>query len=455
MLLFIALFCGVGFTLTALGEAKAFYQLPAVVALLPALALALWLAHRKGAPALDRLLAGMGERDVQLMLLIFLLSGAFAVVSRATGGVDAVVGLGLSVIPPALILPGIFLLAVAIAMALGTSMGTIAAVSPIALGLGDAAGFDKALVLGAVLSGATLGDNLSIISDTSIAAARSLGTTARAKFLENLKFAVPAGLGTLGFLAAAGEGATVPAFETTSVWLALPYAVVLALAVLGLNVLAVLALGVVLAGVMGGLVGGYGVFDFTGDVHEGFLSVTDTLLVSLLVAGLGALIRADGGFAWLIARIEALAKGRRGARTGQLGIAGLAVGSDALLANNTVAILLTGPIAREIADAHGVSRARAASVIDIFACVTQSLLPWGAQILLAASLGGVSPLDLAGSLHYCWLLGGITLGWVLLERRGSGTEQAAQVGEVFLERTGVDGDHALAALQQAPVEQRR
>lgn len=433
LLLFIALFCGVGFTLTALGEDNAFYQLPAAVALVPALALALWFAHRRGAPAFERLLGGMGDKDVQLMLLIFLLSGAFTAVSRATGGVEAVVALGLSVIPAALILPGIFLLATAIALALGTSMGTIAAVAPIALGLADAASLDKALVLGAVLSGATCGDNLSVISDTAIAAARTQSTTMRAKFLENLKFAVPAALGTLVFLAFAGDAQPVPPADPPSAWLALPYLAVLVLAVLGVNVLAVLAIGVVLAGAFGLAFAEYGVLGFTGDVHQGFLSVTDTVLVSLFVAGLGALIRADGGFAWFVARIEALARGRKGTRVGQLGIAGLVAGSDALLANNTVAILLSGPIAKDIAAEHGVPPARAASLLDIFACVTQSLLPWGAQILLAASLGGVSPLDLAGSLHYCWLLGGLTLAWVLFERRRSGAQDPAQVREVLLQ----------------------
>jgi Na+/H+ antiporter NhaC len=354
-------------------------------------------------------------------------------VSRATGGVEAVVALGLSVIPAALILPGIFLLATAIALALGTSMGTIAAVAPIALGLADAASLDKALVLGAVLSGATCGDNLSLISDTAIAAARSQGTTVRAKFLENLKFAVPAALGTLVLLAFAGDAQPVPPADPPSAWLALPYVAVLGLAVLGVNVLAVLAIGVLLAGAFGLGFADYGVLGFTADVHKGFLSVTDTVLVSLFVAGLGALIRADGGFAWFVARIEALARGRKGPRVGQLGIAGLVAGSDALLANNTVAILLSGPIAKDIAAEHGVSPARAASLLDIFACVTQSLLPWGAQILLAASLGGISPLDLAGSLHYCWLLGGLTLAWVLFERRRSGAEDPAQVGEVLLQ----------------------
>lgn len=416
LLLFVSLFCGVGLVLTWQGEEQAFYRLPAVVALLPAMALALWLAHRRGAPALDRLLAGMGDRDVQLMLLIFLLSGAFTAVSRATGGVEAVVALGLSVIPGPMILPGIFLLATAIGLAIGTSMGTIAAVAPIALGLGEAAGLPPALVLGAVLSGATCGDNLSLISDTAIAAARTQGTTIRAKFLENLKFAVPAALGTLLLLAFAGDAQPVPPEDPPSAWLALPYLLVLGLAVLGMNVLAVLALGIVLAALSGLLFADYGLLGLGSDVQTGFRSVIDTVLVSLFVAGLGALIRADGGFAWLVAQIERLARGRKGPRVGQWGIAGLVSGSDALLANNTVAILLSGPIARDIAAEHGVTPARSASLLDIFACVTQSLLPWGAQILLAASLGGVSPLALAGSLHYCWLLGGLTLVWILLER---------------------------------------
>src|SRR3546814_7839507 len=203
LLLFLTLFFGAGIWFTLQGEPMGFYQLSAPVAILSALALAAWLAHRRGLRALDELLAGMGDSNVVLLCLLFLLAGAFAMVSKAIGAVDAVVALGLGTLPPALILPGLFLVAGFVSLSIGTSMGTVAAVVPIALGVADAAGLDRALVVGAVIGGAMAGDNLSVISDTTIAATRTQGCEMRDKFRENLKIALPAALATavlLGFL---------------------------------------------------------------------------------------------------------------------------------------------------------------------------------------------------------------------------------------------------------------
>lgn len=211
LLLFLALFFGAGIWLTLRGEPMGFYQLRAPVAILPALALAAWLAHRRGLKALDELLAGMGDSNVVLMCLIFLLAGAFAMVSKAIGAVDAVVALGLGTLPPALILPGLFVVAGFVSLSIGTSMGTVAAVVPIALGVADAAGLDRALVVGAVIGGAMFGDNLSVISDTTIAATRTQGCEMRDKFRENFKIALPAALATavlLGFLGDAAPAMT-------------------------------------------------------------------------------------------------------------------------------------------------------------------------------------------------------------------------------------------------------
>ena len=211
LLLFLALFFGAGLYYTFQGDAMGFYQLRAPVAILPALALGAWLAHRRGVAASPTLLGGMGDANVMLMCLIFLLAGAFATVSKAIGAVDAVVALGLGALPPSLILPGLFLVASFVSLAIGTSMGTIAAVVPIALGVADAAGLDRTLVVGAVIGGAMFGDNLSVISDTTIAATRSQGAEMRDKFRENFKIALPAALATAVLLAFLGEGAPVEA----------------------------------------------------------------------------------------------------------------------------------------------------------------------------------------------------------------------------------------------------
>ena len=420
LLLFLALFFGAGLYYTAQGEAMGFYQLRAPVAILPALALGVWLARRRGVPAQQTLLQGMGDGNVMLMCLIFLLAGAFATVSKAIGAVDAVVALGLGALPAGLILPGLFLVAAFVSLSIGTSMGTLAAVVPIALGVADAAGLDRVLVTSAVLGGAMFGDNLSIISDTTIAATRSQGAEMRDKFRENFRIALPAAIATIVLLATLGDAAPVEAPDAASPWLVLPYVVVLGLALAGLDVVLVLGIGLVVSGVFGFVLAQeYDAVSFAGDIYLGFESMVEITLLSILIGGLAALIKATGGLAWLAQVIAKFARGHTGRRAGEISIAALAAGSDALTANNTVAILVTGSLAKDIAQRHDISPRRAASVLDIFACVVQGVLPYGAQILLAASLAAVSPLALAGSVYYCWLLALSAIGFMLWPRRAA------------------------------------
>ena len=420
LLLFLALFFGAGLYYTAQGEAMGFYQLRAPVAILPALALGVWLARRRGVPAQQTLLQGMGDGNVMLMCLIFLLAGAFATVSKTIGAVDAVVALGLGALPAGLILPGLFLVAAFVSLSIGTSMGTLAAVVPIALGVADAAGLDRVLVTSAVLGGAMFGDNLSIISDTTIAATRSQGAEMRDKFRENFRIALPAAIATIVLLATLGDAAPVEAPDAASPWLVLPYVVVLGLALAGLDVVLVLGIGLVVSGVFGFVLAQeYDMVSFAGDIYLGFESMVEITLLSILIGGLAALIKATGGLAWLAQVIAKFARGHTGRRAGEISIAALAAGSDALTANNTVAILVTGSLAKDIAQRHDISPRRAASVLDIFACVVQGVLPYGAQILLAASLAAVSPLALAGSVYYCWLLALSAIGFMLWPRRAA------------------------------------
>lgn len=422
LLLFLVLFFGAGLYFTAQGEPMGFYQLRAPVAILPALALAAWLAHRRGLAAGEILLRGMGDPGIVLMCLIFLLAGAFAYVSSAIGAVDAVVSIGLSAIPAPLILPGLFVLSGLISLAIGTSMGTIAAVVPIAIGVADASGLDRALVAGAVIGGAMAGDNLSVISDTTIAATRTQGAQMRDKFRENFRIALPAALATVVLLGVLGSASPIETATDVSGWLVLPYLLVLILALAGVDVLIVLGLGIVLAGGFGLVFADdYGVVPFIGDVWSGFEGMTEILLLSLLIGGLGALAKACGGLDWLAQLIARFARGRRGRRAGEFSIAALSTTADVFTANNTIAILVSGSVARDIAEKHGISPRRAASVLDIFACVAQGLLPYGAQILLAASLAAVSPLAIAASVHYCWLLGIMTIGFIAWPRRTPAT----------------------------------
>ncbi|TKS54463.1 Na+/H+ antiporter NhaC family protein [Luteimonas yindakuii] len=429
LLLFLALFFGAGLYFTAQGEAMGFYQLRAPVAILPAVALAAWLAWRGGQRPGAILLRGMGDPNIVLMCLIFLLAGAFAHVSSAIGAVDAVVALGIGALPAALLLPGLFVLASFISLAIGTSMGTIAAVVPIAIGVADAAGLDRTLVIGTVIGGAMFGDNLSMISDTTIASTRTQGAQMRDKFRENFRIALPAALATIALLLVLGESAPVESIEGASPWLALPYVLVLVLALCGLDVLLVLGIGLALAGGFGLVLGeGYDLVQLAGDVWIGFEGMTEILLLSLLIGGLGALMQAGGGLEWLARLIARFARGHRGKRSGELSIAALSATADVFTANNTVAILVSGSIARDIAQRHGISPRRSASVLDIFACVAQGVIPYGAQILLAASLAAVSPLALAGSVYYCWILAVVALAFILwpTRRTAASAERAGQ-----------------------------
>ncbi|KWS02152.1 Methionine transporter MetT [Lysobacter capsici AZ78] len=418
LLLFLALFFGAGLYFTANGDAMGFYQLHAPVAILPALALAAFIAWRRGIKPLETLLGGMGDHNVVLMCLIFLLAGGFVEVSKAIGAVDAIVSLGVGNVHPALLLPALFVVAGFISMSLGTSMGTIAAVAPIALGVSDASGLDRALVLGAVIGGATFGDNLSVISDTAIVASRTQGCTMREKFRENLKLALPAAIATLVLLGFLGETAPVQTPDPVSPWLILPYLVVLGLAIVGVDVIIVLSIGLVIAGLFGVFFAeDFGFAAYTTHIWDGFESMVEITLLSLLVGGLGALMKAAGGLAWVAQTIGKFARGHRSRRAGEISIAALSATTDVFTANNTVAILISGGLARDVAQQHGVPPARAASVLDIFACVTQGVLPYGAQILLAASLSKVSPLQLIGNVHYSWLLGAVTIGAMLWPSR--------------------------------------
>lgn len=426
LLLFLALFFGSGLYYTLQGEDMGFYQLRAPVAILPALALAAWIAHRRGVRPGETLLRGMGDPNIMTMCLIFLLAGAFAYVSQAIGAVDAVVSLGVGAVPAALLLPGLFVVASLISLAIGTSMGTIAAVVPIALGVADASGLDRVLVLGAVIGGAMFGDNLSVISDTTIAATRSQGAEMRDKFRENFRIALPAALATIAVLAFLGDPAPVTTDEPASAWLVLPYVIVLALALAGLDVILVLGIGIALAGAFGlALAPEYDLAHFAGDIWIGFEGMTEILLLSLLIGGVGALMKASGGLAWLAGAIARFARGHAGRRTGEFSIAALATAADVFTANNTVAILVSGDVARDIARRHGISPRRAASVLDIFACIPQGVLPYGAQILLAAGLASVSPLALSGSVFYCWILALVTIAFIAWPRRVAAVEPSA------------------------------
>ena len=412
LFVFLALFIGVGTYLSLQGVDFAFYQLPAPIAALPAVMLALLLSKDKLNRAIEQFLGGVGHKDIIAMCMIYLLAGAFAAVAKASGGVDATVNLGLSAIPTSMILPGIFLISAFIATAMGTSMGTIAAVAPVALGIADSAGMSIPLTAGVVLSGAMFGDNLSIISDTTIAATRSQGCEMRDKFKENIRIALPAALIAIVIFAFNSTATQVP--ETGPIeWLkVLPYITILILAVSGMNVFVVLTIGILLAGgVSLGSVENYGLTDYAQDIYAGFGNMQEIFLLSMLIGGLSELMRRQGGLAFLTNLVSGVIRAfgsshskQANGRASELGIAGLVSMVNMCTANNTVAIIVSGSVARQLAEENNVSPRRSASLLDIFSCVIQGVLPYGAQVLLLGSVFNLSPLEIVSNSYYCFAL---------------------------------------------------
>ncbi|WP_299022399.1 Na+/H+ antiporter NhaC family protein [uncultured Photobacterium sp.] len=410
--IFLALFIGVGSYLTLQGVDFAFYQLPAPVAALPAVIVALLLSKEKLNKAIEQFLHGVGHGDIIAMCMIYLLAGAFASVAKATGGVDATVNLGLSMLPASMILPGIFVISAFIATSMGTSMGTIAAVAPVALGIAQAAGMDIALTAGVVLSGAMFGDNLSIISDTTIAATRSQGCQMKDKFRENVRIALPAAITAIAIFMLSSTPTDVPA-ATDVEWLkVLPYITILMLAVSGVNVFVVLSIGILLAGGVGLFATtDYGLASYGKDIYAGFGNMQEIFLLSMLIGGISELMRQQGGLAYLTSLISRIIRvfskehtQGQNLRASEMGIAGLVSLTNCCTANNTVAIIVSGGVAKELALENGVTPRRAASLLDIFSCVVQGLLPYGAQALLLGSVFGLSPLAVVSHSYYCFFL---------------------------------------------------
>ncbi|PXA73139.1 MULTISPECIES: Na+/H+ antiporter NhaC family protein [Vibrio] len=424
LLVFLALFIGVGTYLTFQGVEFAFYQLPAPIAILPAVIIALLLSKESLNRAIEQFLRGVGHQDIIAMCMIYLLAGAFAAVAKASGGVDATVNLGLSAIPSEMILPGIFLISAFIATAMGTSMGTIAAVAPVALGIAQSSGMSLPLTAGVVLSGAMFGDNLSIISDTTIAATRSQGCEMRDKFRENIRIALPAAIFSLIVFAFSSTTTQTP--DTSAIeWLkVLPYMTILVLAISGINVFVVLTVGIVLAGSVGLWQGdNYSLANFGQDIYRGFGNMQEIFLLSMLIGGLSELMRRQGGLAFLtqlVSRwIQRLAKKQTPAaqsRASELGIAGLVSMVNTCTANNTVAIIVSGGIARQLAEEHAVTPKRSASLLDIFSCVMQGILPYGAQVLLLGSIFQLSPLEIVAHSYYCFSLAFAAIVAILFTR---------------------------------------
>lgn len=376
-----------------------FYAIPAIVAFLIALAAAFLQNRKVSFDEKIRIIAkGAGEENIITMCLIFLCAGGFSGAVTAAGGVDSTVNLGLSLIPAHFIVSGLFVISCFISVSMGTSMGTIAALAPIAVGISDTAGFPMAVCIAAVVCGAMFGDNLSMISDTTIAAVKTQGCEMKDKFRANFLIVLPAAVITVIFFWFITRNMSYSiSSEGYHLLQVLPYLVVLIGALIGINVFLVLIAGTVLSLVVGvgtGMIAPSDIFTVIGD---GVVSMYDITVISIIVACIVSLVRANGGIHFILNLIKSRIRGKKGA---QAGIAALALLVDLCTANNTVAIVMAGPIAKEISDEYGVDPKRSASLLDMFTSVGQGLIPYGAQLLSAATLSGLTPFDMLPYLIY-------------------------------------------------------
>lgn len=419
-LVFIGFYLGSGIILDSKGMELAFYQLPAPVAIFPAIIVAFLLFKGTIKEKFETFLEGCGHQDIITMCVIYLLAGAFAVVSKGMGGVDSTVNLGLTYVPSHYIAPGLFLIAGFIATATGTSVGSIVSLAPIAVGLADKSGVSMPLVLAALMGGAMFGDNLSIISDTTIAATRTQGVEMRDKFKVNIKIAAPAAILTLILLIIFGKPDATPetAIYTFNVIKVLPYIFVLVLSLIGINVFVVLTAGIGLSGAIGLFYGDFTWLTYAKEIYNGFTGMTEIFLLSLLTGGLASLVTKAGGVEWIMNTIE---KRIKGVKSAQIGMGLLVTLTDMAVANNTVAIIINGPIAKKISDKYGVDPKKSASVLDIFSCIAQGAIPYGAQMLIMLSFAGgkVSPFDIIPLLWYQMILAVITIGYILYNPKES------------------------------------
>ena len=410
ILCFLVVFIGMGVWLND------FYAMPAIVGFLIALGVAFCQNRKRSfSEKMEDVTHSMGDSNVMIMCLVFVMAEGFSGAVQAAGGVDSTVNFSLSILPPSVAVAGLFIIGCFISTAMGTSVGTIAALAPIAVGISDKTGIAGALCIGAVVSGAMFGDNLSMISDTTIAATRTQGCEMKDKFRENFKIVLPAAVISLVLflILASGGDYTFTGDRSYNLFKILPYLVVLIGALLGMNVFVVLALGIVLSLVVGVATGAFAWTDMFRVVFEGpdgaggIKNMYDITVISIVVAGIIGLVKANGGIDFILNGIKKRVKTPKGA---QLGIAALSSLVDISTANNTVAIVMAGPIAKDISNEFSISPKRTAAILDIFTSVWQGIIPYGAQILYAcagaAAVGmTLSPVELFPYLFYPILMG--------------------------------------------------
>lgn len=383
---------------------KDFYKVPITVAFVISSVVAIGMTRgEKLSERVSRFSAGASDPNIMLMLWIFILAGSFAQSAKAMGAIDATVNLALQILPDNLLLGGIFIAACFISLSVGTSVGTIVALTPVAVGIADKTGVELPFMVAIVVGGAFFGDNLSFISDTTIAATKTQECQMKDKFKVNSMIVLPAALFVLIFYIIEGWHIQVPAHLAPIEWIkVIPYLVVLGTAIAGMNVMLVLLLGIGITGGIGLCNSSFDIFGYFGAMGNGLTGMGELIVITLLAGGMLEMIRYNGGIAYIIERLTRRVNSKRLA---ELCIAGLVCLANLCTANNTIAIITTGPIARNIAGRFGVDKRKSASILDTFSCFVQGIIPYGAQMLIAAELAGISPLSIIRYLYYPILIG--------------------------------------------------
>lgn len=379
--------------------ARDFYKVPITVAFLISSIYAV-IVTGKGTlnDRVNAFCKGAGTPNIMLMLIIFILAGAFASTAKGMGSIDATVTLTLSILPKSMILAGLFVASCFISLSIGTSVGTIVALVPIAAGLATQTGSNVAFLTAIVVGGAFFGDNLSFISDTTIMATKTQGCKMSDKFKANIYIVLPAAITVLCVYIIMGQNTGQPTnMHAINPWKVMPYLIVLATAVAGMNVMAVLTLGIVICAVIGIIDGSYDIYSLMGAMGEGILGMSELIIVTMLAAGLLEMISKAGGIQYIIEKMTRHIHGKRGA---ELSMGSLVALVGICTANNTIAILTVGDISRQIAEKYGIDPRKAASILDTYSCFMQGMIPYGAQMLIAAGLAELNPINILPYLYY-------------------------------------------------------
>lgn len=399
LIVFVLLFIGSG---VISGD---FSNMPINIAVIVGSAVALAMNSKlKLTEKLDIFTKGAGHPNIMLMVVIFIMAGVFSATAKGMGAVDSTVNMGLSLIPNHLLMSGLFIVGCFISISMGTSMGTVAALAPIGIGIAEATGIPIALAMGTVIGGAMFGDNLSMISDTTIAAVRTQNTKMKDKFKVNFFIVLPGAIVTAILLWLLTQGIaidTVDSYDYNFVQI-IPYIAVLISAILGVNVLLVLLGGTILSGIIGFINGSYTFTSLVQTMSEGVVGMQDIALVSIFIGGMIGIIQYNGGIQWLLQAVTNRIHSKKGA---EFGIAGLVSVADISTANNTISIIMTGPLVKNIADTYEIDPRKSASLLDIFSSCWQGFIPYSGQMLVAAGLAAISPVSIMPYAIYPILLG--------------------------------------------------